>query len=94
MSGIEHIACNHPLVASIVTVARGATRYGQLLLFKTGADMVTIFECLGCGEDSILEKLPAKCPHCGHGNGLLRDTTETATPPIPPRRSDENAAGE
>jgi hypothetical protein len=57
--------------------------------------MVTTFECLGCGLESILEKLPARCPHCGHGNGLLRDTTEeTSTRPTPPRRSDENAAGE
>jgi hypothetical protein len=54
-----------------------------------GAVMVTTFECLGCGRESILEKLPAKCPTCGHGNGLLRDNAEPvpAAPPEPPREN-------
>ena len=60
------------------------TRYGQLLLV-----MVTTFECLGCGLESILEKLPAKCPNCGHGNGLLREMPEPV-PAVPPKSSREN----
>jgi hypothetical protein len=47
--------------------------------------MVTMFECLGCGRESELEKLPARCPHCGNGNGLLRESAEPAAPP-PPRQ--------
>jgi Zn finger protein HypA/HybF involved in hydrogenase expression len=43
--------------------------------------MATSFECLGCGKESILEKLPARCPHCGHGNGLLREADEPAAAP-------------
>jgi hypothetical protein len=48
--------------------------------------MVTMFECLGCGRESRLEKLPAKCPHCGHGNGLLRESAESVGAPPPPRQ--------
>ena len=48
--------------------------------------MVTMFECLGCGHESILQKLPAKCPECGNGNGLLRESAESAAPP-PPRQA-------
>jgi hypothetical protein len=51
--------------------------------------MVTTFECLGCGLESILEKLPAKCPNCGHGNGLLRELPEPMAA-APPKSSREN----
>jgi hypothetical protein len=46
-----------------------------------GTAMVTTFECLSCGQESMLEKLPARCPHCGHGNGLLREADEPAAAP-------------
>jgi len=55
--------------------------------------LVTTFECLGCGLESILEKLPAKCPNCGHGNGLLRNIGEPvpAAPPKPSPRENPSA---
>jgi Zn finger protein HypA/HybF involved in hydrogenase expression len=40
--------------------------------------ITTKFECLTCGDESLLEKLPAKCPKCGGGNGLLREIPESA----------------
>jgi Zn finger protein HypA/HybF involved in hydrogenase expression len=46
--------------------------------------MATVFECLGCGEESNLMALPAKCPNCGSGNGVLREAPQPAsTPPAP-----------
>lgn len=56
--------------------------------------MVTMFECLGCGRESILEKLPAKCPECGHGNGLLRESAESVAPPPPRQVPPEQLQGE
>jgi Zn finger protein HypA/HybF involved in hydrogenase expression len=43
-----------------------------------GGDGYTIFECLACAHESILEKLPPRCPECGSGNGVLRETPESA----------------
>jgi Zn finger protein HypA/HybF involved in hydrogenase expression len=45
--------------------------------------MATIFECLKCGQETILKALPAKCPKCGYGTGVLREVAEglAASPP-------------
>jgi Zn finger protein HypA/HybF involved in hydrogenase expression len=42
--------------------------------------MVTIFECLKCGHESKLEALPARCPKCGTGNGVLRESPAASAP--------------
>jgi hypothetical protein len=60
-----------------------------IIITRDGTVMVTTFECLGCGLESILEKLPAKCPNCGHGNGLLRELPEPMAA-APPKSSREN----
>jgi hypothetical protein len=44
--------------------------------------MGTQFECLGCGHVSPLERLPAKCPKCGNGNGILQEISDSMTAPL------------
>lgn len=56
--------------------------------------MVTMFECLGCGHVSTLEKLPAKCPECGNGNGVLQEVPEASTMQSRSAPASENAPGE
>jgi hypothetical protein len=55
--------------------------------------MATTFECLSCGRESALQQLPAKCPHCSHGNGLLRELPDPVPPSPPQAAPQEPAAG-
>ena len=64
-------------------LARGPTATDKEPLSEE-ATMVTRFECLGCGHVSVLQTLPAKCPNCGHGNGVLYEESEIVAKP--PRR--------
>jgi len=32
------------------------------------------FECLKCGLVSTLTALPARCPQCGHGSGIIHNS--------------------
>lgn len=46
--------------------------------------MANQFECLKCGQTSLLESLPAKCANCGHGNGVIREQPESPATPVKP----------
>lgn len=46
--------------------------------------MAKQFDCLECGQTSLLEALPAKCSKCGHGNGVIWEQPDTPALPNKP----------
>jgi Zn finger protein HypA/HybF involved in hydrogenase expression len=89
MSYIEHIKMAIPPRRAYVEFLAAAGSATDKEPLSEEVAMITRFECLGCGHVSILEKLPAKCPNCGHGNGVLYEESELAAKP-PQRDPEEN----
>src|SRR5688572_31510892 len=48
--------------------------------------MRQIFECMRCGEETVITELPARCPRCGSGTGVLRPEDQPPTRPEPEQR--------
>ena len=45
--------------------------------------MEQLFECLRCGEETRITELPARCAHCGYGNGIVRPAERPPARPEP-----------
>jgi hypothetical protein len=48
--------------------------------------MQQVFECLRCGEETLIAELPARCAKCGYGTGVVRPTEQPPARPEPEKR--------
>lgn len=48
--------------------------------------METLFECLKCGMESLIESMPPQCPACKSGNGVVRSQESKPRPVAPELR--------
>jgi hypothetical protein len=54
--------------------------------------MDQIFECLRCGEETLISELPARCAKCGSGTGVVRPAEQPPARPEPEKRRRYEAA--
>lgn len=48
--------------------------------------MDQVFECLRCGEETLVVELPARCAKCGYGTGVVRPAEQPPARPEPEKR--------
>lgn len=48
--------------------------------------MEQVFECLRCGEETLITELPARCAKCGSGTGIVRPAEQPPARPEPEKR--------
>jgi hypothetical protein len=48
--------------------------------------MQQVFECLRCGEETLVTDLPARCSKCGYGTGVVRPAEPLPARPEPEKR--------
>lgn len=51
-----------------------------------------VFECLRCGEETLIIELPARCAKCGSGTGIVRPAEQPPARPEPEKRRRYQAA--